>query len=104
MPELPPVPFDESRRVKLSLNLKGEYFDAIKSGEKTEEFRLITPYWKRRIENKQFSGIVLMRGYPKSADETRRMELPWRGYRVTEIQHPHFGAKPVQVFAIKVAA
>jgi hypothetical protein len=30
------------------------------------------------------------------------MELPWRGYVNTTLQHPHFGPKPVDVFAILV--
>lgn len=33
----------------LTLPLKAEYFNAIKSGEKVEEYRLCTPYWQRRL-------------------------------------------------------
>jgi hypothetical protein len=29
--------------------------------------------------------------------------LPWKGYRLTTINHPHFGADPVEVFAIDVS-
>lgn len=85
----------------LHLPLKGEYFDAIKSGEKLEEYRLCTEFWEKRIEEKQIDSIVLTRGYPKRTDQSRRMVLPWRGYEIKEITHPHFGPDPVRVYAIK---
>jgi len=34
----------------LIFNLKKEWFDKIKSGEKTHEYRLATDYWRKRIE------------------------------------------------------
>jgi hypothetical protein len=86
----------------LTLALKGEYFDAIKAGTKLEEFRLVTPYWRRRLEGRTYDRIELTRGYPKRGDAARRLVLPWQGYRVTSITHPHFGAEPVVVFAINV--
>lgn len=33
----------------LQLAVKGEYFDAMKRGEKTEEYRLVNAYWGNRI-------------------------------------------------------
>ncbi len=88
--------------MNLTLNLKREYFDAIKSGEKKFEYRLANKYWKRRIGNKEFDKIVLMLGYPKRADESRRIERPWRGYRRIRIRHEQFGDERVLVFAIRV--
>lgn len=86
----------------LTLALKGEYFDAIKAGTKPEEFRQVTPYWRRRLEGQRFDRIELTRGYPKRDDSARRLVLPWKGYRLTTITHPHFGPDPVEVFAIDV--
>lgn len=86
----------------LTLALKGEYFDAIKAGTKPEEFRQVTPYWRRRLEGQRFDRIELTRGYPKRGDSARRLVLPWKGYRLTTITHPHFGPDPVEVFAIDV--
>ena len=48
--------------------------------------------------------IVLTLGYPPRSDLSRRMEMPWNGYTIETIQHPHFGADPVTVFAINVEA
>ena len=33
----------------LTFNLKKEWFDKIKSGEKTHEYREVKPYWTKRI-------------------------------------------------------
>jgi hypothetical protein len=86
----------------LQLNLKAVYFDAIAAGEKREEYRLATPYWRRRLEGRQFGGIVLKKGYPKRGDSSRTLARPWAGFTIKTITHPHFGPSPVQVFAITV--
>ncbi|MBO9333213.1 ASCH domain-containing protein, partial [Achromobacter xylosoxidans] len=75
----------------LHLALKGEYFDAIKAGTKTEEYRLCTLHWANRLEDRTYDRIVLTRGYPRRDDADRRLVLPWRGYTVKTITHPHFG-------------
>lgn len=97
---------------KLQLALKAEYFDAIRDGTKTEEYRLANAYWKKRLIiggefgllHRWFDGIVLTKGYPKRDDQSRRMELPWRGFTLKAITHPHFGTDPVEVFAIAVSS
>lgn len=86
----------------LTIPLKGVYFDQIKSGEKAEEYRLVTEYWRKRLEHQHYDKIVLTRGYPAAADSARRLEKPWRGYTERTIQHPHFGPEPVRVYAIHV--
>lgn len=53
---------------KLTLALKGEYFDAIRAGTKLEEFRLVTPYWRKRLEGRHYDFIELTRGYPRRGD------------------------------------
>lgn len=86
----------------LVLPLKAEYFNAIKAGTKPEEFRLRTPFWRKRLEGKTFDRVVLTLGYPARDDAARRLVLPWQGMRETTITHPHFGSEPVQVYAIRV--
>lgn len=86
----------------LVLPLKAEYFNAIKAGQKPEEFRLRTPFWRNRLEGKAFARVVLTLGYPSRDDAARRLVLPWRGMRKTTITHPHFGPDPVEVYAIDV--
>jgi hypothetical protein len=86
---------------QLVLHLKGEYFDAIKSGEKKEEYRLVTTYWFRRLHRPIYE-IVLYRGYPKVSDTGLIMRRPWMGFSTKRITHQHFGPNPVNVYAIKV--
>ncbi|MCZ8434542.1 ASCH domain-containing protein [Achromobacter ruhlandii] len=88
----------------LHLALKGEYFDAIKAGTKAEEYRMVCPFWAMRIEGREFQRVILTRGYPRRTDWSRRLELPWRGYTVKTITHPHFGNVPIEVYAIRVTA
>lgn len=86
----------------LTLPLKREYFEAIRDGSKTEEYRLCTTYWNKRLIGKHYDRIVLTLGYPAKDDTARRIERPWRGFTFKTITHPHFGAGPVQVYAINV--
>jgi hypothetical protein len=86
----------------LILQLKSEYFDAIRSGEKVEEYRLVNDYWTKRLKHRHYGRIVLTKGYPKADDWERRIIKPWRGYVERTILHPHFGPEPVRVFAINV--
>lgn len=87
----------------LHIPIKGVYFDQIKQGVKPEEFRERTDYWRKRLVGRRYDRIVLTRGYPPKDDASRRLVLPYRGYRETIITHPHFGDKPVSVFAIDVS-
>lgn len=86
----------------LILNLKSEYFKEIKTGIKKEEYRLCTPYWKKRLEYKKFNKIEIRLGYPKNSEENKILIFPWRGYTIKKIKHPHFGIVPVEVYAIKI--
>ena len=86
----------------LILPLKREYFEQIKAGTKPEEYRLVNDFWRARIGRKQYTRIVLTLGYPKRGDTERRLILPYKGYVVKEITHPHFGPDPVRVFALDV--
>lgn len=85
----------------LHLNLKGEYFDKIKSGEKIYEYRSAEK-WLKRLHGKQFEGIILKHGYPKRGEDRKIIVRPWLGFSLETITHPHFGNDPVQVCAILV--
>lgn len=89
----------------LTIPVKGIYFDQIASGEKREEYRLVTQYWIKRIRNRAYSAVVLTRGYPKGGgiEGVTRLTRQWRGAMLRTITHPHFGDAPELVFAIDVA-
>jgi hypothetical protein len=86
----------------LHLSLKREYFEAIKSGVKIWEYRLQTDYWSKRLVGRHYDRVELSLGYPPAGDQERRISRPWNGYLCEVITHPHFGDKPVSVYAIKV--
>lgn len=86
----------------LQLAVNGEYFDAMKRGEKTEEYRLVNPYWGRRIFGRDYDRLIITRGYPRADDHDRRIDIPYDGFEIKTITHKHFGDHPVKVFAIKV--
>jgi len=86
----------------LVLHVKRCYFEDMKAGRKVWEYRLTTPYWRKRLEGRYYSCILICDGYPKHIETERRLIAPWLGYEVQTITHPHFGADPVEVFAIRV--
>lgn len=86
----------------LTLPLKREYFEAIRDGDKTEEYRRVTPYWRKRLTFHRYDQIVLTLGYPARDDHARRIVRPWRGFTIKTLAHPHFGSDPVEVYAINV--
>lgn len=86
----------------LQLAVNSEYFDAMKRGEKKEEYRLVNPYWGRRIFGRDYDRLIITRGYPRKDDESKRLVIPYDGFEVKTITHPHFGPELVKVFAIKV--
>ena len=61
----------------LTFNLKKEWFDKIKSGEKTTEYRIANNYWITRISNAQNKcdrrfenfDIKFACGYPSKTDK-----------------------------------
>ena len=86
----------------LHLPVKGIYFDQIKAGTKTEEYRLCTMYWNKRLTGRRYDQIIITRGYPARDDASRRMTFAWKGFTIKTITHEHFGHEPAAVFAIKV--
>ena len=63
----------------LHLNLKRKWFDMILSGEKKEEYRVISSYWLNRIgkplepidkyQFKEFDSITFSNGYAKDRNQ-----------------------------------
>lgn len=85
----------------LHLPLKKIYFDQIKAGTKTEEYRLQNEYWAKRLEDREYDEIHIKLGYPKADDSERIIVLPWLGVTKKTIEHEHFGGL-AHVYAIKV--
>ncbi len=85
----------------LHINLKAKYFNEIKQGLKTFEYRLKNGYWSKRLENIEYDEIYFKLGYPKSNEDDKIIKVPYLGYEIKTITHSEFGSFPVDVFAIK---
>jgi hypothetical protein len=83
----------------LFLILKSEYFDYIKSGRKTSEYRLLTEYWLNRLTSKQWKHVTFQLGYAKNAPRIRKKIV---SIEIVTIEHKFFGCNPVDVFEIKL--
>lgn len=51
----------------LSLTLMRVYFDAIVDGTKKTEYRECKPYWKTRLEGREYDEVHFRNGYAKKA-------------------------------------
>lgn len=80
----------------LHLHVKYEYWDLVISGKKKVEYRVVKPYWTKRLKRK-YDVIYYYRGYTKD-----KMVFEYKGYTIKFIKHKHFGKNPVHVYAIKL--
>jgi len=96
-----------NHRHALILHVKKEYFDQIKLGEKTEEYRQIKPYWIRLLsglpgESIYYDFVMVLLGYPPKYEKEKRIVFRYDGYTIKTIKHKEFGDLPVQVYAIRL--
>lgn len=87
----------------LHLHVKAKYFNEIKVGEKTEEYRLFNLYWCSRIDLRTYDEVHILQGYPRKDDYSKRIVFPWQGYEIKDIIHPEFGVNSVSVYAIRLS-
>jgi len=67
----------------LHLNLYRKYFDQILKGEKTTEYREVTPYWSKRLEGRHYDVIQFRNGYAKVAPT---MTVEFKGMGIVTFQ------------------
>lgn len=87
----------------LTLPLKKQWFDLIKSGVKKEEYREIKPHYINRLcatwyniyafRFQYFDTLVFTLGYPKADDTERRLTFKNPRIRIGE-GRPEWGAEP----------
>lgn len=85
----------------LRLPVKAEYFNQIKAGTKTEEYRIVKEYWGKRMV-KEYDEVWITLGYPSSNETDKIIKFKWTGYEIKKITHKEFGNKEVEVYAIKL--
>ena len=84
----------------LHLHVTKHYFDLIKSGQKTEEYRAVEK-WRRQL-SKEYDEVHIYLGYPKRGNLDRVMRFFYRGYKIKNISSEIYGNN-VDVFAINLS-
>ena len=59
---------DKATARVLFLILTEHWFDEIKSGRKTHEYREARDYWNKRLTGKRYTHVALRCGYTKGAE------------------------------------
>lgn len=85
----------------LHLNVKKEYFQMVKVGDKIEEFRIYNDYWIKKL-SKSYDCIYYKCGYPRNDDRDKIICFKYDGFSIRNIKHKEFGDKEVKVFAIRL--
>lgn len=105
---------DLTNKRVLNLPLKKKWFDMIKSGEKKEEYREWTDFWKKRLVAKiddeeemvyfwNYDVLRFTLGYPKADDTEKIMYFECDGITFSESEHPEWGGDPdYPTFIIKI--
>ena len=80
----------------LTFNLKKEWFDKIKSGEKTHEYRECKDYWNKKLLKLMFDAtmpnlipieIEFACGYPKKDDSNKRLRAYVKDVNIVNGKH-----------------
>ena len=58
---------NKNEKKVLCLTLKKKWFDLIKQGIKTEEYREIKPYWETRLSGRHYDIVKFRNGYQHNA-------------------------------------
>jgi hypothetical protein len=69
-----------STKRTLKLSLERQFFDAIATGHKAEEYRDRKEYWATRLEGRDYDTIIFRNGYGPKVPE---MEVEFKGVRKT---------------------
>ena len=85
----------------LRLAVRKEYFYEIKAGIKKEEYRLIKPYWIKRLSTK-YDEVWITCGYPKKTETDKILKFKYNGFCIKKINHKEFGDSEIEVFTIKL--
>jgi hypothetical protein len=76
----------------LHLALHRRWFDAIARGEKVEEYRALTEFWRVRLEGKAYDEIHFRNGY--------RTDAPWMRVQCLAIGRGEWQGQPCYVIAL----
>lgn len=73
------MPKEARAKRVLKMTLQREWFDEIRRGVKKIEYREIKPYWRTRIEGRQYDEIFFRNGYNP---DSPTMRVEYLGYDI----------------------
>jgi len=83
----------------LHLAVLREFFDKIAKGEKREEYRDRTNYWKTRLEGRDYDIIRFRNGYGPDVPE---MDVEWKSVeKVVRRGRPQYAIQLGKVLSVK---
>lgn len=85
----------------LIIPVRRKWFEQIKVGTKTEEYRERKPYWTGRLIGHQYDRVIITLGYPSKWDWRRRLIFRYYGYVMKEVENEEFGGTKY-VYAIQL--
>ena len=94
----------------LRLSLKQKWFEMTKAGIKKEDYRELSPYWIKRLQQvhgikfpdnqcKLFEFNIMTLGYPKATDTSRILKLEHKGIEI-RTGSPEWGAEPGKLYFV----
>lgn len=87
----------------LRLNLRRKWWELIRDGEKSHEFRLFTPYWKARLHGRKYDEVHVCLGYPALGDGSRTLRRMFIDAKLRKVKSEEFGPGEKMVYAIDVS-
>lgn len=83
----------------LHLTLKKKWFDLIASGEKKEEYRVVKPYWTKRLFHRDYDAIQFRNGY---RPDSPTMLVEYLGYTTGWGGNESWGAEGAEYYRLKL--
>jgi hypothetical protein len=82
----------------LTLVVKAEFFEAIRKGQKLEDYRVASEYWRKRIEKEGIERVKIRLGFPKEEHPWNTMTFKFNGFERKRIKTKTYGDS--EVYAI----
>jgi hypothetical protein len=95
-------PNSPATKARLSLAVKGRWFEEIKAGTKQDEYRLCTTFWNKRLSDRAYDDILITIGYPRRDDHAKRLLFEFDGVRMEKVISPEWDNVEQSCFAVSL--
>lgn len=85
------------KKAKLSIFIDENSFNEIQSQNKSYQYVMANKYWRKRIEGKKYTTLVLKSSNSKS------LKMLYLGFEKQIIPRKRLDKKPIKIFAIRIS-